>query len=168
MTKLSGIRNGDLFVRTGNSESVKVENTLFHPNYELEFSLLYLNEKMGQPICLNTLDFFTEMDAHHFKSIGFNRKNLAHFNPTSEKVWVKKRKEFLTAFESKRKDVSVCLKYVGGPLIYQDPKTDVTSLVGISLWQLPLKCRQFTATRIEIQYQDISQIKDWIKEKMSE
>ena len=130
---------------------------LGQPNPSLQFSLLYLPEKMTNPICLpeanNTYTFMG-----HYDAIGYNGKqqDLETFHPNSEKVWASETGSIIKAHELRNKNASVCLVYLGGPLTFTNPKTGITKLIGIALDQTPKICRGDTNKRIRIEYQDVS------------
>ena len=171
--QLAGSKYEDLFVRTGSIDSndnfparVKVVKHILHPQNFFGLGLLYLNDKMGQPICLN-LPKFSEIDPNNLAAVGFNfNQKHERFEPDSEKVWIR-RERFLFAKETPNKNISACLGYIGGPLTYQDPNTNLINLFGIAQFQNPLVCNGYTATRIEIQYQEIYHVIGWIQEHAS-
>ena len=107
------------------------------------------------------------MNPRNFAAVGFNmEQKLEHFNPMSEKVWIRKEK-YIYAKETPWKNKSACLGYIGGPLTYLDENTNVTSLFGISHTQTPTNCKGNTAQRIEIKYKKVSYILPWLQQHAS-
>ena len=59
------------------------------------------------------------MNPRNFAAVGFNmEQKLEHFNPMSEKVWIRKEK-YIFAKETPWKNKSACLGYIGGKDLYQ-------------------------------------------------